>query len=83
MKPEEGSIAFCSIGRLGLITSKTPIPVTYNDGNTGISWVGIQLTDGAVMGVGGDKGKVIKQNVGDVWMSKNPTVVGHVRGYFK
>jgi len=83
MKACKGAIAFCSLGRLGLITSETPVPVTYNDGNKGISWVGIQLTDGEVTGVGGDKGKVIKQKVGDPWMSKNPTVVGRISDYFK
>ena len=75
---KKGAIAICSLGRVGLITSEKPIKVTYNDGNKGVSWVGIQLTDGEVRGVGGDKGKVIKQKVGDPWMSRNPKVIGHI-----
>ena len=78
LQPKKGAIAFCSLNRLGLITSETPIEVTYNDGNKGISWVGIQLTDGQVSGVGGDKGKIIKQKVGDPWMTRKPKVIAYL-----
>ena len=78
MEPRKNAIAICSLNRIGLITSETPIDVTYNDGNKGVSWVGIQLTDGEVMGIGGDKGKIIKQKIGDPWMSKNPKVIGYL-----
>jgi hypothetical protein len=76
--PRKGAIAYCSLNRLGLITSETPVDVVYNDGNKGVSWVGIQLTDGEVEGIGGDKGKIIKQKVGDPWMSRNPRVVTYI-----
>lgn len=78
MKPRKGAVALCSLNRVGLITSDSPVEVTYNDGNKGISWIGIQLTDGEVMGVGGDKGKIIEQKIGDPWMSKNPNVIGYI-----
>lgn len=76
--PKRGAIAKCSLGRIGLITSESPVPVTYNDGNKGTSWVGIQLTDGEVEGVGGDTGKIIKQKIGDVWMSREPKVICYI-----
>lgn len=79
LKPKRGAIALCSLGRLGLITCDEPQEVTYNDGNIGISWVGIQLTDGEVQGVGGDKGKTIKQVIGQTWMSRNPKVIGYIQ----
>lgn len=77
-QPKRGAIAYNSKNRLGLITSETPIPVKYVEGEEGISWVGIQLTDGEVTGVGADKDKIIKQKVGDVWMGRDPKVVCYV-----
>lgn len=81
MEPCKGAIAFCSLGKLGLITSEEPIEVIYGDGNKGISWVGIQLTDGVVSGIKNDAGKTFPIKVGDKWTSKNPIVVGHVSDY--
>jgi hypothetical protein len=78
LQPRKGAIAFCSLNRLGLITSETPIEVTYNDGNKGTSWIGIQLTDGEVNGVGGDNGKIIQQKAGDPWMARKPKVIAYL-----
>jgi hypothetical protein len=81
MEPRKGAIAYCRLKRLGLITSDTMVPVVYGDGTEGISWVGIQLTDGQVKGIGGNKGKVFDQKVGDEWMSKVPHVVGYIEDF--
>ena len=43
--PRKGAIAFCRRGYLGLIISDEPREVTYPDGNTGLSCLGIQLTN--------------------------------------
>jgi len=83
MEPRKYAIALCSLNRIGLITSDGPINVKYHDGNEGISWVGIQLTDGQVEGVGGDKGKIIQQKMGDPWMSKHPTVLAYLDEYLE
>jgi len=45
IKPGRGVIAICSRGYIGLITEDEPKEVHYPDGNTGVAWVGIQLTD--------------------------------------
>ncbi len=65
MKPRKGALAFCSLNSLGLITSEKPRTITYSDGNTGIAWIGIHLTD-----------KIAP--VGSLWSSRNPRVVGYV-----
>jgi hypothetical protein len=53
---------------LGLITSYTPEEVTYRDGNKGMAWTGIHLTN-----------KVGK--LGAPWSSKSPRVVGRMKEY--
>jgi len=58
----KGAIARCSLGTLGLITSDGPVPVTYKDGNSGIAWVGIHLTDAIAP-------------LGSSWSSRNPRIV--------
>ena len=63
-----GAVAYCGIESLGLITSYAPKEVTYPDGNKGMAWTGIHLTD-----------KVTK--VGAPWCSKNPRVVGSMKEY--
>jgi hypothetical protein len=67
MKPRKGSLAFCSLGCLGLITEDEPQTVYYDkEGvNSGIAYVGIHLTDKLVP-------------IGARWSSRNPIVVGHV-----
>lgn len=77
MKPRKGSIAFCSAGRLGLITSEKPEPFRFFNGDEVITWKGIQLTDGL-----GGKNKDYPQKAGDFWCSQNPVVVGHVSEFF-
>lgn len=68
----------CSLGRLGLITCDEPQEITYHDGNKGVAWTGIQLTEGEVNGRGGDEGKVFHQKIGDPWSSRTPVVVGYI-----
>ena len=66
----KGSLAMCGIGCLGLITEDEPQEITYPDGNKGIAYVGIHLTD-----------KVCK--IGDAWSSRNPIIVGHTDDLIK
>ena len=76
MEPCKGAIAFCSVGRLGLITSEKPEPFTFSNGDTVVTWQGIQLTEGL-----GGKNKDYPQKVGDFWCSQNPKVVGHLNTF--
>lgn len=39
-----GTLAVCSLGQLGLITSHTKIPVQYEDGKSAHAYVGVKLT---------------------------------------
>lgn len=78
LRPRRGAVALCSIGRLGLITSDHPVQITYEDGNEGQAWLGIQLTDGDVTGVGKDKTVVKHQHIGDPWSSRTPLVLGYI-----
>lgn len=78
IQPRRGAIAYNSKNRLGLITSESMQHVKYGDNTEDFSWVGIQLTDGEVTGVGEDKGKIIKQKIGDCWMSREPKVLCYV-----
>ena len=63
-KPRKGSLAFCGIGCLGLITEDGLQEVTYRDGNEGMAYIGIHLTDKAAP-------------AGSAWSSRKPKVVGH------
>lgn len=65
LKPKRGSIAICGIGCLGLITSDSRKEIVYNDGNVGMAYCGIHLTD-----------KVSK--IGSLWSSRNPKVICHI-----
>lgn len=78
MEPRRGAIALCSLGRLGLITCDEPQEIHYQDGNVGMAWTGIQLTEGDITGVGKDKTAVVHQVVGDAWSSRTPVVVGYM-----
>ena len=64
-KPRKGSFALCGLKCLGLITEDQPIEITYDDGNKGVAYVGIHLTN-----------KVT--DIGKPWSSRNPIVVGHI-----
>lgn len=59
----KGTLAVCSRGILGLITSDGPIEVTYPDGTTGVAWTGIRLSG---------------PDVGGQWSSRRPRVVEFV-----
>lgn len=78
LPPRRGALAYCSIGRLGLILCDEPQEIAYQDGNKGIAWIGIQLTDGDIQGVGIDKSQIVHQKVGDPWSSRTPRVVGYI-----
>ena len=53
----QGYVALCSQSWPGLVTSKEPVEVTYNDGEKGMSWIGIHLDP---------------ERFGGLWMSRNP-----------
>ena len=63
--PKRGSLALCGLGCLGIITESTPQVVEYKDGNKGIAWVGIHLTD-----------KISK--IGKPWSSRNPRLLADI-----
>jgi hypothetical protein len=42
---QRGTIAICSRGIIGVVTSDHQQEVTYDDGNKGIAWVGLALDD--------------------------------------
>lgn len=60
--PQKGDLAICSIGCLGLITEDGLQEVNYPNGNWGLTYVGIHLTD-----------KV--SPIGSKWTSRNPKLV--------
>lgn len=68
LKPKRGAIAFCDIGYLGLITEDVKQEIVYRDGNTGMVYIGIHLTD-----------KVTK--IGSLWSSRNPKVVCYIEDF--
>lgn len=62
-KPRRGSLAICSRGYLGVITSDEPGHILYPDGNQGYAYRGIHLS---------------VEMLGQQWSSRNPVIVGHV-----
>jgi hypothetical protein len=70
MKPKTGSLAICGAGTLGLITEDCPREITYPDGNKGLAYVGIHLTD-----------KIAP--IGSPWSSRHPKIVGHVTDFLE
>ena len=62
MTIRKGCIARCSLGLLGLVTSNKPELVTYPDGNKGMAWTGIHITN--VVGL-----------LGEPWSSRDPKLV--------
>jgi hypothetical protein len=63
--PHKGSLALCRLGSLGLITKSVPQMVEYGDGNKGVAYVGIHLTD-----------KI--SEIGKPWSSRHPKVITHI-----
>lgn len=62
---ERGTLALCGLGTLGLITSDSPEMIKYPDGNEGMAWLGIHLTDAIAP-------------VGSPWSSRDPVEIIHV-----
>lgn len=58
-----GTIAYCGLGCLGLITEDKPKEIIYKNGEKGFAYVGIHLTNN----------KYAK--IGSPWSSRNPKVV--------
>jgi hypothetical protein len=58
--PEQGKVAVCSRGEIGLILSDRPVPVDYGNGQKGVAWTGLHLSP--------DK-------LGQPWSSRNPVVI--------
>ncbi len=65
MKPHKGAIARCSLGAVGLITSREPQRIKYGDGKEGVAWTGIQLSEKL-------------SSIGSPWSSRNPKVIGEI-----
>jgi hypothetical protein len=72
------ALAYCSGGLLGLITSDAPKEITYNDGNKGTAWTGLQVTGGWIAGVGGDIGKRFFRAPGMPWSSRTPRIIARL-----
>ena len=64
-KIRKGDIAICGLGTTGLITNPEPQSVTYEDGSTGVAYVGIHLTNMLVP-------------IGSPWSSRRPIIIGHI-----
>jgi hypothetical protein len=74
------ALAYCSGGLLGLITSDTQQDITYNDGNKGTAWLGLQVSGGWIEGRGGDKGKRFFRAPGMPWSSRTPRIIAQLDG---
>lgn len=73
LQPRKGAIAYCSVGRLGLILNDSPEEFEFFNGDKAVVWKGIQLTKGL-----GGKNKDYPQEVGDFWCSTKPKVIGYI-----
>jgi hypothetical protein len=62
---KKGDIAVCGLGCLGLITNDSMQEIIYKDGNRGMAYIGIHLTN-----------KIVP--MGAEWSSRNPVIVGHI-----
>jgi hypothetical protein len=72
------ALAYCSGGLLGLITSGAPKTITYADGNTGISWTGLQVCGGSIAGRGGHAGQTFTRTPGTPWSSSRPEIIAQL-----
>jgi hypothetical protein len=81
LEPRRGAIALCTRGALGLITCDEAQEVTYNDGNKGVSWTGIQLTNTTIQGMGKDEGKTFDVKIGSPWSSRTPKVIAYIENF--
>lgn len=82
LTPRKHAIAYCSIGFLGLILSDRAEPVTYDDGNKGVAWTGIQLWPSTITAVFGKQGeKTVTVRAGDRWSSRTPRVIGYLEDF--
>ena len=66
MRPIRGSLAYCSIGDLGVILSDKPEEVVYPNGDKGMAWTGKTIWP--------------LDKCGNSWSSKYPSVVGYLDG---
>jgi hypothetical protein len=58
-----GMVAICSMGFPGLILSDKPEEIKYPDGNKGVAWTGIHLS---------------QSKFGQPWSSRNPKIIGFI-----
>lgn len=77
LAPRKGAVAFCKRGYLGLITSEKPEEITYPDGNKGMAWLGVQLTDKPPFSSDW-KGPT---GMGTLWSSRFPTVMAYIEDF--
>ena len=61
-----GWLALCSLNSLGIILKDEMQEVTYSDGNKGMAYIGLHLTD-----------KVSK--IGAPWSSRHPRIIGTIQ----
>ena len=65
---KKGAICKCSKGKIGLVTSRSPVATVYSDGSVGIACRGIYLEDESR-----EEGQGKAGNLG--WSSRNPIVL--------
>jgi hypothetical protein len=81
--PKRGSIAVCSSGFVGLIIHDDKREITYDDGNKGFAYVGVQLfKDKGFIKYTDKRGKrrdkAVRTQVGGKWSARNPRVIGEI-----
>lgn len=59
IRPQNGDIAICSLGHVGVVQCDVPSEVQYPGGRTGMAWTGMKLAP----------------NNGTPWNSRNPRII--------
>ena len=77
-KIKKGDIAINGLNKVGLITDDEMQDITLRSGKHITTYVGIQLTSGTVEGIKEMEGRIFELEIGDQWLSKDPTVIGHI-----
>jgi len=63
-QPQYGTVAYCSLGHIGVITSHSPEGVTYPDGSEGVAWTGKKIWP--------------FDEFGKPWSSRHPQIIGQI-----
>lgn len=67
-QPQEGDLALCGAGHLGIISKNHKVKVTYPDGNESWAWVGTKVWP--------------LTECGERWSSRNPCIIGTRECFF-